>query len=218
MDHSTLSKILSGKRSLGAKAIGTLVTKIDIDPKNLERLCASPNSENPDVPDYHQLHIDTFSFMSDWIYYAILEFIHLDSKEHDSQFMAKALGKKKIEIENALSVLERLGLIKRHEDGKIEDLTNQRSTNITSDMKHAALRKMQKDLLFKSIEAIDQHDISKRDNTSVTMAIDSKKLPEAKEMLKKFRREFAEFLTESESLDEVYNLSLALTPLTNFEK
>ena len=48
----------------------------------------------------------------------------------------------------------------------------------------------------------------------MTMAINKEKLPEAKERIKKFRRELSQFLNEGETNNEVYNLSISLYPVT----
>jgi len=48
------------------------------------------------------------------------------------------------------------------------------------------------------------------------MAIDSSKLPAAKEMIRTFRRKLCEFL-ESGKKDEIYNLNIQLVPTTGFK-
>ena len=56
--------------------------------------------------------------------------------------------------------------------------------------------------------------MERRDQTSMTMAIDTKLLPQAKEKIKKFRRDMDRLLQSSDTKDEVYHLSVSLYPVT----
>lgn len=49
----------------------------------------------------------------------------------------------------------------------------------------------------------------------MTMAVDKQRLPEAKALIKSFRRDLAKLLSRGKKRDEVYNLSIALFPITN---
>ena len=69
---------------------------------------------------------------------------------------------------------------------------------------HFALRKMQSDLLAKAIDALEYIDPKLRDQSSITMAIDPSKLPEAKQKILEFRRSLMEFLEASNEKTEVY--------------
>ena len=83
----------------------------------------------------------------------------------------------------------------------------------------AAARKLQAQVLEKSLVALSEVPITERDHSSICMAIDSRKLPEAKERIKKFRRELCSFLkgeTPSD-LDRVYHLAISLYPVTTLQ-
>jgi hypothetical protein len=47
------------------------------------------------------------------------------------------------------------------------------------------------------------------------MAIDKRKLPNAKKMIRKFRRELCAYLEIRRVRDEVFNLDVQLVPVTN---
>ena len=55
--------------------------------------------------------------------------------------------------------------------------------------------------------------VQERDISSMTLAIDRKKLQKAKELINKFKDDMEE-LIESNNPDDVYNLSIQLFPLT----
>jgi len=165
--------------------------------------------------DYKQLAIDSFAIISDWHHYAILELIHVESFESDINWIANALGIKMMEAKIAIERLKRVGLLEVNSKGEYIDASGGKSTNISNDMTHGALRKMQKQLLEKSIECLEKIPYEKRNNTSMTMGIDTRKLPEAFEEIKKFRRKMGKFLGDVNHKDQVYNLSIALCPLSN---
>jgi uncharacterized protein (TIGR02147 family) len=76
---------------------------------------------------------------------------------------------------------------------------------------------MQKQILTQALVALEEVPIEKRDQTSMTMAIDSSLIPEAKLRITRFRRELSSFLENGKKKDQVYQLALSLFPLTQIE-
>jgi uncharacterized protein (TIGR02147 family) len=218
IDNSVLSKILSGKRSMGSKLIARLMGQLQLCTSDYERLFVEDNKAEYKDVSYEQLAIDSFAIISDWHHYAILELLRVDEYKSDLKWISNSLGMSYIECRNAIERLIRVDLVEKWEDGTLVDVSGGKSTNISNDMKHGALRKMQKQLLQKSIESIDKVDYGKRNNTSMTMAIDTERLPEAIEEITKFRRNIAKLLSRGAKKNQVYNLSIALCPLSNIQK
>lgn len=214
IEPSSLSKILNGKRS--------------ITPKMYERLAKAMNLSDKDYDFYHplkqqtlsrqeieyrQLTADSFQFISDWYHYAILELLHINNFRQDFTWIARTLGISKSQVEDAIDRLFRLGFIKEDESGKWLDSAGKIST-VGNEFSTVAFRNLQKQVLRMAIEAMDTVNMNKRDQSSITMAIDSSKIPQAKEIIKRFRRELCELL-EAGSRDEVYNLAISLYPITD---
>lgn len=65
----------------------------------------------------------------------------------------------------------------------------------------------------RAIEALDDVPIEERDITSMTMAIDVRKIQEAKKRIREFRKDMAAFLEEGEAT-EVYSLNVQFIPIT----
>ena len=216
-DHSAFSKILSGKRPIGQRTIKNFLKYLTLGHEEIKRLIDTGDVDDLQT-DYKQLAIDSFAIISDWHHYAILELLHVESFESDINWIANALCIKMMEAKIAIERLKRVGLLEVNSKGQYIDASGGKSTNISNDMTHGALRKMQKQLLEKSIESIDQVPYEKRSNTSMTMAIDTKKLPKAYEEIKKFRRKMGRFLGDVLKKDQVYNLSIALCPLSNINE
>ncbi|MCO4755645.1 MAG: TIGR02147 family protein, partial [Bacteriovoracaceae bacterium] len=76
------------------------------------------------------------------------------------------------------------------------------------------LKRFHKQHIGKSLNAIDNVPVELRDITTMTMAIDIEKLPDAKELIKKFRRDLCNFL-ENDKKNNVYNLNIQLIPLAD---
>ena len=91
------------------------------------------------------------------------------------------------------------------------------TTTLGVDETNAALQQMQKQILQMAIESLETVSIDRRDQTTMTMAIDSSLVPAAKERVKKFRRELCAFLEGGKNIDSVYQLTISLYPLTKDE-
>src|SRR5262249_27217844 len=87
-----------------------------------------------------------------------------------------------------------------------------------TDVVSSALKRAHRHDLRRSIDALDDVPIDERDITSMTMAIDLRRLPEAKKKIRAFRKELAALLEGGEA-SEVYNLNIQLIPISkNGEK
>ena len=78
-------------------------------------------------------------------------------------------------------------------------------------------RRRQKQILEKSIHALEHNPIAERNHSSLTMCIDPKNLPEAKQKIQKLMWELSEFLVQG-TPERVYELNLGLFPLQNGER
>lgn len=114
--------------------------------------------------------------------------------------------------EVAIKRLIETGLISK--PGKRFQLRETSSSSILSSATSKAHREQQKQILEGAIEALDQIPIEYRSQSSMTMAIDKDRLEEAKELIKTFRRDLGKFLSASKNLNEVYQLSVSLYPVT----
>jgi uncharacterized protein (TIGR02147 family) len=123
--------------------------------------------------------------------------------------MAERLGLSATEVRAAVERLIRLGLLTRR-GGKL--VSSGRCTT-TQDVPSAALKRFHRQGLERAIDALEGVEIEDRDITSITMAVDHRKVPAAKAQIRKFRRQLAKSL-ESGERDEVYQLSIQLVPIT----
>jgi uncharacterized protein (TIGR02147 family) len=222
ISHSALTEMLNGKRKITPKSMEKLGLVLGLSIEeivNFQKTIRENQSENlKQKASYQQLTIDQFAIISDWTHYAILELIKIKNFPHTAHHIAKALGITKSESNIAIERLQRIGLLECNDEGKFFEINNGFATNISGNLTSAGSKKLQKQILEQSIQALMTLPIEERNHTSMTMAIDPKLLPEAILRIRKFRRELSEFLETEGNPSEVYQFSLSLFPITHISK
>jgi uncharacterized protein (TIGR02147 family) len=202
---STLSQILAGKRRVSEKFISKMHIKIGLKIGN----------NSSDSTNYMLLNMDSFSVISNWYHYAILDLTLVKGFQSDSVWIAKKLNITIVEAKMAVERLIRLGMLTVRY-GKLK-LTSTYNTNYIEGQSSSAHKEYQRQIITKALEAIDMCPPEKKDITSIVIAANSKKIKESKEKIKKFRRELCAFLEDGEK-DSVYHLALQLYPVTIYEE
>lgn len=217
IDPGTLSKILNNKHTPGVRLIERLSRKLSISPLEIEKfkvpifkLSQIKKSKNS---DFLKLKTDEFNYISKWYFMAILELLEVKDFRNNYQWMADRLGISLYEVQNAFSVLERIGMIKQ-QDGEWIDLSNGKSTCLEHAETSGAMRSFQKEILSKAIDALEDVPIEDRSQTSMTIAINKSELPLVKNLLAEFRRSLSAYLAKNPEKDEVYHLGLSFYPVT----
>jgi len=155
---------------------------------------------------FRTLQEDIFSIISDWHHYAILELSFVDDFRSDPVWIAKRLGIAPAVVRKAIERLVRLEILEERHGTLIKTDVNLATTQ---DVPSAAIRKLTVQLLAKAGEALEEQPLADRDFGTMTMAIDSKKLPHAKKMIRRFRRDLMTYL-ESGERTEVYSFASQL--------
>jgi plasmid maintenance system antidote protein VapI len=219
VENSALSKILCGKRQLTRKMVIRLGQKLGLNPIQISEFSIVPVLENPESQKetFRQLTQDQFAIISDWYHYAIHELCRTNSCKSDVRWIARKLGITLAEAASAVERLLRLGYLERSTSGTLINRSGPLTT-LGNEFTTIAFRNLQRQVLEKAIIALEEVPLEKRDQTSMTMAISSTKLKEAKELIKKFRRDLSNFLeSDYKNLDSVYHLGISLYPVTKIE-
>ncbi len=161
--------------------------------------------------DYKQISFDQFAIVADWYHFALLSLIETDDFKNDPKWMASRLKITVREVKEAVDRLIRMGFIVS-EGKKLRPAQNGVAT--TSNTPCAALRESHRQSLEQAISALDEVSVKDSDITSITMAIDPKKIQIAKELIQNFRRYLARVLETGERT-EVYNLNVQLIPVSD---
>ena len=154
-----------------------------------------------------------FAVIADWYHVAILELTFAEGFDESPAWIAKKLGISPTEVKIALERLERLELLERV-DGRLRK-TNTYLTNFRDGVTAPALKSFQRQILEKAITAIDLTPQEDKDITSMTMSIAPERLPEARQLIRRFRRELCALL-ETGPRRRVYNLGVSLYPVSDF--
>lgn len=211
IDQSLLSKILRGKRSISRNLVVKLSPRLGMKPSQLEDISELKKTDSKQMSD------DQFSFISEWIHFALLELAKTKSFKSDETQIADQLKVHPELVRAAVERLKRLGFI--IVKNKKWTLLSPNNKWVENEFTTMARRNLQKTYLQKSIEAIETVDFSDRDNGSITIAISKKRLDEIRKEIKKFRENLSEIMQKDEDeLDQVYQFTTSFFPLTDLKK
>jgi uncharacterized protein (TIGR02147 family) len=222
VEPSRLSKMLRGQRPLRPPFIEKFGTRLGIHPSQIEAYKAKVKpapgaasaSAKPTTQEFRQLSLDTFEAIADWRHYAILELMKVKGFRPDARWVAKALGGSLHEIRDCIERLVRVGLLEVAADGGWQDRSEGASTHVLGENYTSyAHRKAQEEILQLAIHALHRIPIEQRDQSSMMMATHTGKIQEAKLMIKRFRRELAQFLEDVPEKNVVFQLGVSLFPL-----
>ncbi|MGE3608457.1 MAG: TIGR02147 family protein [Bacteriovoracaceae bacterium] len=219
LDHTTLSRILNNKRKITPKMQAEISEALNLSPEEKKGFALIEQKKPTHPPkQFKDLSEDVFQLIASWHHDVLMELPRLKHFRPDIRKIAKALKVTPIEVNAAIERLIRLELLQIDEKGNWS--ISEDTTNITSHIStSSAARKYQKEILSKAIIAVDEVDISLRDNTGLTFAVNTQDIPKIKEIIKKFRREISGYIQhEVTDCDEVYQLSVALFPLTQYQE
>jgi uncharacterized protein (TIGR02147 family) len=219
---SALSEILREKRRVSPKRAREILEALCVDPERIDAVLGTMPAKlrrkrfATEAFEFKRLEANHFSVISDWYHFAILSLSETQDYRHDPKWIAKRLGIKVPEARAALSRLKDLGLLSQ--DPSSGSLIRGASQYTTSDdVADLALRKAHGQNLELARASLERDEVAQRDFSAVTMAIDPKKLPAAKKMIRKFQDRLCAFL-ESGEKKQVHKLCMHLVPLTRPEK
>jgi uncharacterized protein (TIGR02147 family) len=217
LDPSFLSKLLSGKRAVTAPVVDSITSKFTLSSEQVEKFKQGllPHRSKESTPiSYQNLTLDHFKIISQWEHFAILELTTVKGFKPSVEWIAHSLGISFNEAFDAVNRLFQNGFLKTDETGAWLNSSGN-NTTIHHALTTKALKELQTQLLSKAVEALQNTPLSLRDQSALTLALNSKQLPRAKELLRKFRREFDEILQQDQDhRDSVYQLTVSFFPLT----
>lgn len=211
---SFLSKILNGQRRITDEVFQKITTNLNLEPSVFETFRSDEDAISESDMKFRDLQLEYFKIISDWYHYALIELTNLDGFKNSPEWIASKLG---ITVNQAKAATDRLLNLELLElkDGKLRP-TSGGNTTTKNDFTDLAFKKMQDDLLKKAITSLWNEDLTQRDHTSVSMAINPDDIPEVKKRLTKMRRELCKYLErpQKKKPTQVYNLSLSFFALS----
>jgi uncharacterized protein (TIGR02147 family) len=215
MDPSLVSKVINRKRNPSMGFIEKFFSKVDFEEFAL--FSEEKNQLEMDDGETYENFEDWCHIIANWYYPAICELTRLKEYRCEPLWIAERLGITKVQVEIALLRLEKVKMILKDQNGIYKRNPNN-LTNISNNKRtNEFLRNLQIQFLEKSRTALENIPRHKRDHTNITMAIDTRLIPRAKERIKNFRRELSDELQVSGEYNEVYQLSIGLFPITEIK-
>lgn len=151
------------------------------------------------------LQHDQFKLMADWYHLAILELLELNETFDRPKTVSKALGITIDQAKDGLSRLERLGMIEAT-DGVYRSLGIQACMPET--VSSESIKSFHRQVLEHAGQALDRHTPERGEFNTTFLAIDARRIGEAKTMIKDFWKEMAHKLQVDNTKDSLYCLSI----------
>jgi uncharacterized protein (TIGR02147 family) len=159
---------------------------------------------------FGELDLERFKIISDWYHFAILELTEVKGFRAEPQWIAKRLSISIAEVELAIQRLLDFGLLTEKDQSLVQ---TQIDLATPSGIPSRELREHHSQILQKADRALEDVSIHERDFSAVTLAISQEDLPEARAMLKEFRRRFTQRMQANPNKDRVYCVALQFFPL-----
>jgi len=220
-----LTYIMNGKRNVSRDLAERITRRLLLDPQSRSEVLSlfpeKRKNRKPGLtlgetlePRYLALSAAQFKVAAEWEHFAVMSLVKCEDFKSSHTWIATRMG---ITESRARQVTERLlevGLLSVDASGNLA--RSEASYRTTDDVADISLKRHHEQSLDLAKESIYRDDVSVRDMTTITMAIDPKKLSMAKELIRKYMDELSDLL-ESGHRTEVYRLSMQLFPLSRIE-
>lgn len=207
-----ISQYFSGKRPISKTMVQHLSGKLQLDKDMTEYFLylADIDKKTKRTVQPRVLQDDELALIAEWYHFTVLSLIATEDFRYDYKWMSTRTGLPEDLVRISVERLIRLNLVSE----KNRSLTlNTPHLSTTHDIPSSVLRLSHKDSLQHVMNRMDQVPVEMRDVTSITLPVNEKKIPAAKEMIKTFRRRLAKVLGEGKKT-QVYTVNVALFPLT----
>lgn len=218
MNPGSLSSILKGQRRVPTSMGEELAAKLRLPPQQRQKFMKSiarnagaeaAYESATVILEQDELH---YRIIAEWEHYAVLNLLTTEDFRNDAEWIAQRLAISPTRAELVVKHLLQAGLVEQDAQGDL--LRTQVSVRTTDDVRSLALRQAHLEEIGLATNKYDLISTAQRDYSSVTVAADPRKLPEAKALIRRFRTEMAALLADGPQT-EVYQMCIQLFPLTN---
>ena len=210
ISSGALCSIMNGSRKISNSMATRLADRMCLSPKERTDFLGNfMKDDSQQKGEAMHLYDEQFHLISEWQHFAILSLLKTKGVWSIQNIchrlvISKQVSQLAVDRLIDLKLIEREGLIYKRSTSPIK--TSDNVSNLALKKAHLSeLSLIEKSILNDPVEL--------RDFTSMTMAIDSKKIPAAKKRIRKFLQSMCDLLEEG-SKDEVYKLGVNLYPVT----
>ncbi len=218
-----MSQILKGNRPLPLKNAHYILEKLSLDAKERTLFMESLLRSKVSIDQIKINPLDTrfmldesyYKVIAEWEHYAVLDLFELNTFDPTIEGVLEHLDITVTRAEVVINNLVVSGLLELDESKKLRRVYDDVRT--TEDIPSQALKDSHKETLKLGLTKIDEIEVELRDFSATTVAMDLKKLPEAKTIIREFRQKMTALLRDGEKTD-VYQLAIQFFPLTKSTK
>lgn len=231
-----LKMVMDGERNLSPASINKLSKGVKLNPKEaayFEALVLFTQSDNPkDRGLYFErlsslkphakiqgIEKDQYEYFTQKHYVILREMVALPHFKEDPVWIAQHIETliKPKDVEHALSVLMRLGLIKRNETGRL--IQADASLSTPPEVNSVEVYNFHREMLDEAKEVMLKVPPEVRDVSSLTIPIPLESIKGIKEKIQNFRDQIMSDINKgSTNYHEVYQLNIQLFPVTTTKK
>lgn len=226
-----LKLVMEGQRNLTEKSIVQVVKAFELEGREAEFFAAlvrfnqAKTLEEKDL-GYEQLKLlrrdlplkrleySQFDYFNHWYAVAIRELLGVKGFREDPEWIRSKLQGRvsTAQVRRTLGLLERLGLIRRDEKGRLR----QEQTPLSSGDQVTSLAafRFHQGMIDKAKEALREAPAQERDISSVTLAVTRETAEQIKKRLRQFRKEILALSDQEGKAEAVYQLNLQFFNLT----
>lgn len=214
VNHSTLSQILRGKRTLTAEAIEKFGFRLGLSEEEIAmwveaaKLPARSSTDPKSTPRIRELARDASEAIEDWRDLAILELTRLTDFQPDSRWIARMLAISVDEVNICISRLCRLGLLEMVSPRRWVDRLGDAVLDPET-FEQAVVRNLSEQVSRLRSAAPGTYDLS-----AVTVALPVAMIPAVVDRIAHFRSELLEWIEAAPEKQEVYQLEIRFVPVT----
>lgn len=233
-----LKLIIEGKRNLTPHTLRRFVDALGLSPKEglyFENLVYFNQAKTQEDRDYYferlrcsaqgnetqqfELLNSQYHFCSNWYYVAVRELVGLLDFQEDLGWIVTQLKNKisRRQAQDALNDLEKLGLIRRAENGRL--VQSEPLIKYKGGFFNEIIQKFHLQMLDRAKDSLVEDAYEDRAASSVTLSCDQEMLPQIKKRIDEFRDQITlEFGTSSARPDTVIQCNFQIFPLTVMRK
>lgn len=228
LQASNFSAFLSGKRNLSKSSLEAVTRTIFTNPEERKYILAKINESTVSLrrsekelltvlEDTSSLTEDEFLQLGDWYFYAIRTFLSLKTGPKTLEGLSQVIKLPLTKLEQALGTLQRLGLILKAEDGTFHRTHKHIATPDSEKLSpktHELKKRIHKQHIEHALSSLMEDDPAIRDITWVNIPADPRKLPQAREIVRKFQDDMI-LLLEGDEATVPYRLTVQVVPVVS---
>jgi uncharacterized protein (TIGR02147 family) len=160
------------------------------------------------------LDADQYEYFSRWYHCAIRELISLPFFREDPAWIGATLQPaiSAKQVEGSLKLLQRLNLVQRNENGKLQ--VSEKAISSEYEMKTLSLRNFSLEMIERAAESLERVPPEKREISGLTMGISEECIERIKQRIRMFKEEIVSMIVDDTNESRcVYQMNIQFFPL-----